>query len=101
MKGFTLSRHAIQRLGQRSISEADVDLVIGLGTEVQDGYLMMERDCQILVEALKRDIQRIQRLSGKRVVIDGSHVVTAFRALPREERRLVRGAERRLLERRG
>jgi hypothetical protein len=101
MKGVTLSRHAIRRLEQRSISESDVDLVIRLGTEVQDGYLMIERDCQTLVDELKRDIQRIQRLSGKRIVIDGSHVITAFHALPREERRLVRGAERRVLERRG
>jgi hypothetical protein len=98
MNALKLTNHAIQRISQRGITPCDIDLVLSLGTEVRDGYLMREKDCRARVAALKREIERIERLEGKRVVIAGECVVTTFHVKQSEDRRLIRAAAQRDLE---
>lgn len=85
-----LSDHALQRMAQRNISASDIDLILAIGSEVEGGVLVRNKDCQALVNDLKNFIQRIQRLKGKRLVIGDGCVVTAYQANQSEEQRLLR-----------
>jgi hypothetical protein len=55
------------------------------------------KDCQVVERALKRLMERVRRLNDKRVVVAGDRVVTAYRAHPTKERRLLRHAEQRAM----
>lgn len=93
-----LTAHAAVRMAQRGISSDDLELIKRIGTEVEGGYLVREKDFQILDRELKQLRDRARRLVGKRVVIDGEHIVTAYHANAGKERRLLRHAEQRALE---
>jgi hypothetical protein len=92
-----LTAHAAVRLAQRGIRNDDLELIKRIGTEVEGGYLVREKDFQILDRELKYLRDQARRLVGKRVVIDGDHVVTAYHANAGKERRLLRRVERRAL----
>ncbi len=85
-----LTRHAIQRMGQRGFQEDDIELIRLIGTEVEDGFLVLNRDCLAAEHELKRLQDRIHCLGGKRLVVADGHIVTAYRAGKSTERRLVR-----------
>jgi hypothetical protein len=88
-----LTRHASTRMAQRGIAESDVELISNLGTEVEGGYLFREKDFDAADRELKRQRQRLRRLVGKRVAIQGGVViVTAYHVGRRTERRLLRSA---------
>jgi hypothetical protein len=77
----------------RAIGKNDLELVRRIGTEVEGGYLVREKDFQILDRELKQLRDRARRLVGKRVVIDGDRIVFAYYANHRKARWLLRGAE--------
>jgi hypothetical protein len=87
-----LTDYATLRMAQRGMAIKDADLIALLGTEVNDGYLVLDRDCQEVERELKGLIGRIRRLRGKRLVIAAGRIVTAYHASPRNERRLLRSA---------
>jgi hypothetical protein len=90
---FQLTHHASTRMAQRGIAKSDVELISNLGTEVEGGYLFREKDFHAADRELKRQRQRLRRLVGKRVVIQGGVViVTAYHVGRRTERRLLRRA---------
>jgi hypothetical protein len=86
-----LTRHATTRTAQRGFAQRDLDLIRWIGTEVEGGYLVREKDFLALEQELKRLRDRARRLVGKRVVVEGDYVVTAYHARPGKERRLLRG----------
>ena len=90
-----ITKHAVQRMAQRSIREDDVDLIILIGTEVDDGFIVRTKDCQSAERHLKRLLDQIRRLDGKRVVMVNGRIVTAYRPRQRVERRLLRGVDER------
>jgi len=90
-----LTAHASARMAQRGIAGGDLELVRWIGTEVEGGYIVREKDVQALERELKHLRDQARRLVGKRVVIDGDVVVTAYHASHVKERRLLRGAEAR------
>jgi hypothetical protein len=97
MKTEGLTRHAVTRMAQRAIGGDDLELIVWVGTEIKDGYLMREKDCQSAQRLLRQLIHRIRRLQGKRLVVAGNRIVTAYHASAETERRLLRGAEERVL----
>jgi hypothetical protein len=92
-----LTAHAAKRASQRGLASGDLELIRRIGTEVEGGYFVREKDFQILDRELKYLRDQARRLVGKRVVIDGDHIVTAYHANAGKERRLLRCAERRTL----
>ena len=95
MAGLFVTEHAGRRLAQRSIQLRDADLIVLIGTEVSDGYLVRDKDCEAVEHQIKRVLDRIRRLRGKRlVVVDGS-IVTGYHATPRKQRGLLGRAEKR------
>lgn len=93
-----LTSHGRARMAQRAILPEDVELVVALGVEVADGYLMTEKACRARQHELRRQIAHLDRLAGKRVILAGDRVVTAYHATRKRARRLIRRAERRNLE---
>jgi hypothetical protein len=88
-----LTVHAALRIAQRAIRHHDLEFIQCIGTEVEDGYLVREKDFQAFERELKRLRDHAKRLVGKRMVIAGGSIVTAYHAQPHTEKRLLRGAE--------
>ena len=94
-----LSDHAVERLAQRGIAISDVDLIMEIGSEVPDGYLVRAVDRRSIEQSVKRLLARVRRLEGKRLVVVDGCIVTGYHASARQERRLLRMAARRDLRR--
>ena len=65
---WRFTHHAIRRMGQRGFHDDGLGLIQLIGTEVKDGYIVLNRDRQAAEHVLKRLLDRIRRLDGKRVV---------------------------------
>lgn len=92
-----LTAHAMVRMAQRGITNSDVDLIQSFGSEVEGGFLVREKDFAALDRELKQLRDCAKRLVGKRVVLDGDLLVTAYHATRSKERRLRRDALKRSL----
>lgn len=90
-----LTSHAAVRAQQRSFSRRDIDLVVELGTHLNDGsVLLRRRDADERIVTLKAEITRLERLRNAKVVTLGSRVLTVYTATRREQKRMkVRGLE--------
>jgi hypothetical protein len=73
MSTLILTRHAAIRMAQRSITLRDADLIALIGTEVEDGYLVRAKDYQGIETELKRFLQRLRRMVGKRLIVANVH----------------------------
>ena len=80
--------HAVQRMSQRALKVDDLDLIMLLGVEVPDGLFVRRKECEVAARKLVDLAEQIQGLPGTRVVLDGGRVITGYRALPRQQRRL-------------
>jgi len=92
-----VTRHALARMSQRGIGSDDLALITLIGTEVEGGYFVRDKDCQAVERELKHLIDRVRRLRGKRVVVSDNHVISAYHTRRNKERRLLRAAEQRCL----
>ena len=90
MSASTLTHHAIVRMSQRGIRFDDLELAEFIGTEVEAGCLVRRKDAQAIVRELKKLIDQIERLPGKRIVDGSGTVITAYHAIRSKERRLLR-----------
>jgi len=97
MSDHVLTQHALIRIAQRGIRADDLDLIALLATEVEDGYFMRAKDCRELERRLRSLADRVHRLMGKRVVVSGECIVTAYHAHVKTKQRLLRQAEEREL----
>jgi hypothetical protein len=70
--------HASQRLSQRGITISDIDLILDYGTETRDGYYLRERDVRKIETNLRKQINQLNKLAGKYVVVEGDTVITAY-----------------------
>jgi hypothetical protein len=87
-----VTAHAAIRMAQRGIRRDDLDLITWFGTEIEAGCLFRRKDYETVERAAKHFLQRLRKQVGKRVVIEGARVVTAYHATPAKERRLLRDA---------
>ncbi len=92
MSTLQITPHAAVRTAQRGIANDDLELIVFRGTEVEGGYVFREKDFQEFDRELKRRRDRARKLVGKRVVVEGNRVVTAYHADRDKERRLLRTA---------
>jgi hypothetical protein len=92
MKELILTHHAATQMAQRGIALRDANLIARLGTEDDNGYLVRTKDCQAAERAIKKFLDRIRRLRGKRLVVSKGRIVTAFHALRQQTRHLLRDA---------
>ncbi len=97
MNAISFTEHAILRMAQRGIGIDDLDLLMHVGTAVEGGYFVRKKDCQQAISALKHFEDRIGRLAGKRVVLEGDHIITVYQSNKSKAKSLLRRAERREL----
>jgi hypothetical protein len=90
--------HGAVRMAQRGFCADDVSLATLIGTEVEGGILVREKDFQALDRELKQLRDHAKRLVGKRLVIEAGRLVTAYHATRSKERRLLRNAQDRSLK---
>ncbi len=90
MSQVVMTEHGYARLSQRGIAQTDIDLLMLIGTEVDDGHFVRERDYQAFERELMHVLHRARRLIGKRLVVADGRVVTAYHANRKTERRLLR-----------
>ena len=92
-----ITPHAALRLAQRGMAVRDLDLALVLGVQVEGGLLVRHKEVQNFLRGLKELSDRAERLTGKRLVLDGARLVTGYRARPRKQKRLLARAEERSL----
>jgi hypothetical protein len=80
MSTLTITRHAAIRMAQRAFRIRDAELIALIGTEVEDGYLVREKDYQQVERTLKELLIRSRRVVGKRLVVADGSIVTAYHA---------------------
>ena len=95
MQALTPTKHALKRMQQRSISEADIDLIVLHGDDFPgNGVILSNHAADQMIRSLKHEITRIERLRNRKVVIDGSAIITCYPCKPSEMQRMRRLAGR-------
>jgi len=97
MSTISISRHAEERSAQRGIPINDLEILMLIGCEVEDGYFVRDKDCEVVERELLYALKRIRRLRGTRMVVANGCAVTAYRPDRRQEQRLLRKAQEREL----
>ncbi len=110
MPDYKFTPHAMTRMSQRGVRGEDAVEVLTCGTQIGPvEWFMRDSDVKREVEnlkrttrwiertvkcgkqrlerALKRRIQRLERLRGLKVVVDGDTVITSYRPSPAYQRR--------------
>jgi hypothetical protein len=94
-----VTQHALIRMAQRGFHTEDTDLIMCMGTEVEGGYLVREKDFQAFDQQVLKPLRdHARRLVGKRLVVEGDRVVTAYHARRTKARCLLRHAEQRAMK---
>ncbi len=93
MSTLTITGHATLRMAQRGVRIKDAELIAVIGTEVQDGYLVLEKDYKKVERTLKELLNRFRRVVGKRLVVADGSVVTVYHASRIQRRRLIRNSQ--------
>lgn len=85
-----LTHHARARLRQRGMKESDLEIVLRYGTNVREGVVLTDRDVSKAIRERRREIQRLEHLRGRTVIIEEGVVVTAYTAKDRDLKRKLR-----------
>lgn len=99
MNKLAITAHAAERMAQRGLNVKDSELIVLIGTEVDDGYLVRSKDYQEAERMLKELLKRLRRVVGKRLVIAEDRIVTAYHASEACQGRLLRNAHERDIHR--
>ena len=79
MTGLVVTRHGEVRMSQRCIREKDLDVILTHGTEIGRNRIMLKRrDAAEVIRALKKQIDNIERLTDKVLVVVDGRLVTAY-----------------------
>ena len=95
MNKLALTSHAAVRIAQRGLNLKDSELILLIGTEVADGYLVRDKDYQEVERMLKELLQRFRHVVGKRLILAEGRIVTAYHASGACKRKLLRNAHER------
>ena len=79
MTSVAITRHGEVRMSQRGIRRSDLDILLSHGTEIgPDRILLRKRDAAKVIRELKKQIARLERLTGKEAVVADGWLVTAY-----------------------
>lgn len=88
---YIMTKHADVRANQRGLRSQDIHFLLELGAQIApDAYLMTDDVAAREIARRKHEIQQLERLKGKKVVVEGATVITAYHAKAREQRRSFR-----------
>ncbi|AWJ87754.1 hypothetical protein TSH58p_30035 (plasmid) [Azospirillum sp. TSH58] len=89
MAEFSLTPHAIARLQQRGMRPADVEMILSFGTWSEDGPVLCAKDYARVEADVRHFLARLQKLVGRTVIVEGDRIVTAYKAKPWKQKRLL------------
>ena len=76
---------------QRGTRKTDIALILRVGTQVDDEcWLLLRRDVAREIEIRKREIQTLERLANRKVVVREDHIITNYPSKPRDQKRTLR-----------
>ena len=91
MSDMIYTRHGRTRIQQRGFRGRDIRLIQEFGTPVdRNTWLMRRQDVAREIANRKREIQTLERLKNRKVVIRDERVITAYPALPADQKRALR-----------
>ena len=85
-----LTKHLQIRMQQRSVRYQDLKLFERFGTEIRDGIILLDRDIDYWTAALRQIIQRLEKLRGKALILDGDHALTTYSPSKKRLKRFLR-----------
>lgn len=91
MNDLLCTKHGQRRMQQRGIRMGDIRLIQKYGTLVdEDTWLMLNQDVILQIESRKKEIQRLERLKNRKIVVSDDGVVTAYPSRPTDQKRALR-----------
>ena len=79
MTSLTITQHGEIRMSQRGIRETDLEVLLTHGSEIgRDRMMLKKRDAAKVIQALKKQIAHIERLTDKVIVVANGHLVTTY-----------------------
>jgi hypothetical protein len=85
-----MTNHCEVRAQQRGIQSGELELILNHGTEVPGGYLLRNKDIRRAARFVSKSVkQKLERLSGRILIIDGDVAITVYPARRTQQRRLL------------
>ncbi len=79
MTALIMTRHGETRMSQRGFRKTDLEVLLAHGTDIGRNRIMLRRrDAAELIRDLKKQIAKIERLTGKVLIVVEGRIVTAY-----------------------
>lgn len=79
MNGLDITHHAEQRQSQRGFARSSFEIIYLFGEMIGDQEVIMtNREIDILTRELKAQIQRLDKLRNRKLVVDGNTIITGY-----------------------
>lgn len=85
MTNLELTQHAQTRFSQRSLDPKDLTILLRVGSETHEGFMVLKRDYQAFERDVKRLLEKLKCLVGKRIIVENGRVVTGYKCTKRTE----------------
>ena len=87
MFDIRFTHHAEVRMRQRGFRKADVELVLGVATQVSgEAFFLTDHDASREIERRRREIQQLERLRGSKIIVEGGTLITLYHTDSRSKR---------------
>ena len=91
MTDIAYTRHAETRMQQRGIRSGDITLILTCATQIDDEtWLVRKQDAKREIDFRKREIQALERLTSKKLVVRDGRVITIYPSRRENRKRALR-----------
>ena len=85
------TRHAETRMQQRGARSGDITLILACATQIDDEtWLVRRQDAKREIERRKREIQTLERLTSRKLVMRDGRVITTYPSRAADQKRTLR-----------
>jgi hypothetical protein len=92
MSNLAVTNHARIRSAQRNIPLTDLDIVVMIGSEVENGFYIRDADCEALEQVLRATLKKLTKWRGAQLIVKDGAVVTTYRPTREQEKKMLRSA---------
>ena len=88
---YSVTQHAEMRMNQRGIRREDFGLLLATADQVaSDAYLMTNEIVDEEIARRRKEIQQLERLRGKKLVVESGTVITGYHSTRRNQTKTYR-----------